>query len=55
MRSIDMESQGCVGMERGLRRPRLMLTRLDSAADRAGVAIILHKVSHARPGIISAD
>ena len=29
--------------------------RLDSAADRAGVAIILNEVTHAGPGIISAD
>ena len=32
-----------------------MLMRLDSAADRAGVAIILNEVTHAGPGIISAD
>ena len=29
--------------------------RLDSAADCAGVAIVLHEFSHARPGIISPD
>ena len=32
-----------------------MPMRLDSAADHAGVAIILYKVAHARPGIISVD
>ena len=34
---------------------RLMPTRLDSAADCAGNAIILYEVAHARPGVISAD
>jgi len=33
----------------------LMPARLDSAADCAGVAIVLHKVAHAGPGIISVD
>jgi len=32
-----------------------MPTRLDSAADCAGVAIVLYEVAHAGPGIISAD
>ena len=32
-----------------------MLMRLDSAADHAGVAIILNEVTHARPRIISVD
>ena len=32
-----------------------MPMRLDSAADCAGVAIILYKVVHAGPGVISAD
>jgi len=32
-----------------------MLTRLDSATDCAGVAIILYEVSHAGQGIILAD
>ena len=32
-----------------------MPTRLDSAADCAGITIILYEVAHAGPGIISAD
>ena len=32
-----------------------MPTRLDSAADCAGNAIILYEVAHAGPGVISAD
>jgi len=32
-----------------------MLTRLDLAADCAGVAVVLYEVAHAGPGIISAD
>jgi len=32
-----------------------MPMRLDSAADCAGVAIVLHEVAHAGPGIILAD
>jgi len=32
-----------------------MPTRLDSAADCAGVAIVLYEVAHAGPGIISVD
>jgi len=32
-----------------------MPTRLDSAADCAGVAIVFYEVAHAGPGIVSAD
>jgi len=32
-----------------------MPTRLDSAADCAGVAVVLYEVAHAGPGLISAD
>jgi hypothetical protein len=32
-----------------------MPTRLDSAADCAGVAVVLYEVAHAGPGIVSAD
>jgi len=32
-----------------------MPTRLDLAADCAGVAVVLYEVTHARPGVISAD
>jgi hypothetical protein len=32
-----------------------MLTRLDSAADCAGAAVVLYEVAHAGPGIVSAD
>ena len=32
-----------------------MPTRLDSAADCAGAAVVLYEVAHARPGIVSAD
>ena len=32
-----------------------MPTRLDSAADCAGAAVVLYEVAHAGPGIVSAD
>jgi len=32
-----------------------MPTRLDSAADCAGVTVVLSEVAHAGPGVISAD
>ena len=51
-----MESQGVFGNGKRFEETvRLMLMRLDSAADCAGVTIVLYEVAHAGPGIISAD
>jgi len=50
------EVPGAVGNRKGFEETiGLMLMILDSGTDCAGIAIVLYKVAHAGPGIVSVD